>query len=163
MIRFRRTKLDHAWSASPTARLKPQRPFSWLAFRVRSSNRCRALQLLDGDLAVVFAGCPACHQRLEAVAQRSPGQELAVELLDVLEPRIGRGTRAALAFSSLGPPRRRPRPPCPSPSWPFLLLSLGGLLLQPGSPLGGVLGLAFCLSLSASLLAMNSILILATR
>ena len=58
------------------------------------------LELVDGDAAVVFARVPASHQCLVAVAERPSGQELAVELLEDLEPRVSRGAAAGLGFSA---------------------------------------------------------------
>ena len=60
------------------------------------------LQLFDGHAAVIFAGRPARHQCLVAVAQRPSRQKLAVKLLEDLEARIRRGTRRGLGFFFLG-------------------------------------------------------------
>src|SRR5208337_575121 len=60
------------------------------------------LQFLDRDPAVLLAGVPAVHQHLEAVAQRAAGQELAVKLLEHLEPGVGRGPGRSLGLLLLG-------------------------------------------------------------
>src|SRR5262249_40930373 len=56
------------------------------------------LEVLDGDAAVVLARVPALHKALVTVAERSPRQELAVELLQVLEPGVGGGARRGLGL-----------------------------------------------------------------
>src|SRR5205814_343643 len=61
-------------------------------------------QFLEGHAAVIVAGVPALHQGLVPVAERSPGEELAVELLEDLEAGIGRGPRCRLLLLLL---RRR--------------------------------------------------------
>src|SRR5262245_47360891 len=57
---------------------------------------------------MVFAGVPTLHQGLMTVAERSPGEELAVELLEDLEAGIGRGPWCGLGlFLLLAFGRRR--------------------------------------------------------
>ena len=59
-------------------------------------------QLFDGHAAMIFTGVPPSHQRTVTFAQRAPREELAVELLQDLEPKVGRRPRCGLGFFLFG-------------------------------------------------------------
>ena len=134
------------------------------------------LELLDGDAAVVLARVPSLHQDLQPVAERTTGQELAVELLEELEPGVGRRPGRSLGLLFLGLLGRGLGALLGLGFFLLLGLLLGGRLVlartlaelgmgiafRRGLVLGLVLVFVLVLSLS-SLLAIERILILAVR